>query len=1061
MWIVRIALDRPYTFIVLALLILILSPVVILSTPTDIFPNVNIPVIAVAWQYTGLNPEELEGRLTSVYERVLTTTVDNIEHIESTTVNGQAIVKIFLQPGVSLDTANAQVTAISQAVLRQLPPGTLPPLIINYSASSVPILQLGLSGQGLSEQQLNDMGQNFVRPQLVTVPGAVIPWPYGGKQRQVMVDLEPNLLQSKGLSPQDVLSALTDQNLVLPGGTAKIGEFEDDVRLNASPRTVAELNDLPIKQLGNATVYLRDIANIRDGFAPQTNIVRQDGHRGVLLSILKAGTASTISVVQGVRDLLPRVAQTLPPQLKIQALADQSVFVKAAVQGVVREALIAACLTALMILLFLGSWRSTLIIAVSIPLSILTSVLLLSALGQTINIMTLGGLALAVGILVDDATVEVENINRNRELEPDKSLKEVILDSASQIAVPALVSTLCICIVFLPMFFLTGVSKFLFVPLAEAVAFAMLASYFFSRTIVPTMAMYLLNVNEHEPGDKPGLLRRFQQGFEKRFERLRLGYQLFLTTAVHRRAIFIPAFLGLCLIVFLLVPWLGQNFFPASDNGQLLLHMRVKTGTRIEETAQQVDLVEASIRRQVPSQEIDNILDNIGLPYSTINYMHSTSGLIGAGDADILVSLKEKHHPTADYMRDLRRTLPREFPGTTFYFLPADMVTQVLNFGLPAPIDIRIEGNEIEGNRQVAEKMLADLRNVPGLTDLRIQQPFDYPTYDINVDRTKAAQGGLTERSVATSLLNSLSGSFQITPMFFLNWKNGVNYNLVAQTPQYRVESLQDLQNTPITASSTSRPGILADVASINRSTEMEAVSHYNIRRIVEIYGAVQDRDLGSAGRDVNRIIDANRKSLPRGSFVTMRGQIQTMRSSYIGLLGGLVFSIILVYFLIVVNFQSWLDPFIIITALPAALAGIVLFLFVTHTTLSVPALMGAIMCMGVATSNSILVVAFANERLLHHGDPIEAAIEAGFTRFRPVLMTALAMIIGMIPMALGLGDGGEQNAPLGRAVIGGLLCATVATLVFVPTVFSLLHKKRSGADPSVPVATEGQPIHA
>jgi multidrug efflux pump subunit AcrB len=1061
MWIVRIALDRPYTFIVLALLILILSPVVILSTPTDIFPNVNIPVIAVAWQYTGLNPEELEGRLTSVYERVLTTTVDNIEHIESTTVNGQAIVKIFLQPGVSLDTANAQVTAISQAVLRQLPPGTLPPLIINYSASSVPILQLGLSGQGLSEQQLNDMGQNFVRPQLVTVPGAVIPWPYGGKQRQVMVDLEPNLLQSKGLSPQDVLSALTDQNLVLPGGTAKIGEFEDDVRLNASPRTVAELNDLPIKQLGNATVYLRDIANIRDGFAPQTNIVRQDGHRGVLLSILKAGTASTISVVQGVRDLLPRVAQTLPPQLKIQALADQSVFVKAAVQGVVREALIAACLTALMILLFLGSWRSTLIIAVSIPLSILTSVLLLSALGQTINIMTLGGLALAVGILVDDATVEVENINRNRELEPDKSLKEVILDSASQIAVPALVSTLCICIVFLPMFFLTGVSKFLFVPLAEAVAFAMLASYFFSRTIVPTMAMYLLNVNEHEPGDKPGLLRRFQQGFEKRFERLRLGYQLFLTTAVHRRAIFIPAFLGLCLIVFLLVPWLGQNFFPASDNGQLLLHMRVKTGTRIEETAQQVDLVEASIRRQVPSQEIDNILDNIGLPYSTINYMHSTSGLIGAGDADILVSLKEKHHPTADYMRDLRRTLPREFPGTTFYFLPADMVTQVLNFGLPAPIDIQIEGNEIEGNRQVAEKMLADLRNVPGLTDLRIQQPFDYPTYDINVDRTKAAQGGLTERSVATSLLNSLSGSFQITPMFFLNWKNGVNYNLVAQTPQYRVESLQDLQNTPITASSTSRPGILADVASINRSTEMEAVSHYNIRRIVEIYGAVQDRDLGSAGRDVNRIIDANRKSLPRGSFVTMRGQIQTMRSSYIGLLGGLVFSIILVYFLIVVNFQSWLDPFIIITALPAALAGIVLFLFVTHTTLSVPALMGAIMCMGVATSNSILVVAFANERLLHHGDPIEAAIEAGFTRFRPVLMTALAMIIGMIPMALGLGDGGEQNAPLGRAVIGGLLCATVATLVFVPTVFSLLHKKRSGADPSVPVATEGQPIHA
>jgi CzcA family heavy metal efflux pump len=1061
MWIVRVALDRPYTFIVLALLILILSPVVIFRTPTDIFPNINIPVIAVAWQYTGLNPEELEGRLTSVYERVLTTTVDNIEHVESTTVNGQAIVKIFLQPNASLDTANAQVTAISQAVLRQLPPGTLPPLIINYSASSVPILQLGLSGQGLSEQQLNDMGQNFVRPQLVTVPGAVIPWPYGGKQRQVMIDLDPNLLQSKGLSPQDVLNALTDQNLVLPGGTAKIGEFEDDVRLNASPRTVAELNDLPIKQVGRTTVYLRDVANIRDGFAPQTNIVRQDGHRGVLLSIMKAGTASTISVVQGIRGLLPRVAQTLPPQLKIQALADQSIFVKSAVNGVIREALIAACLTALMILIFLGSWRSTLIIAVSIPLSILTSIILLSLLGQTINIMTLGGLALAVGILVDDATVEVENINRNREREPDKSLREVILDSASQIAVPALVSTLCICIVFLPMFFLAGVSKYLFVPLAEAVAFAMLASYFFSRTIVPTMAMYLLKEDQHGNA-KPGFFARAQQRFERLFERLRLSYQLLLTTAVHRRGIFIPAFLIVCLAVSLLFPWLGQNFFPDSDNGQFILHMRVKSGTRIEETARLADLVQASIRQRIPAQEMDNVLDNIGLPYSTINYMHSTSGLIGAGDADIMVSLKEKHHPTAGYVRELRRTLPREFPGTTFYFLPADMVTQVLNFGLPAPIDIQIEGNDIDGNRQVAEKMLAQLRQVPGLTDLRIQQPFDYPTYDINVDRTKAAQGGLTERNVATSVLNSLSGSFQITPMFFLNWKNGVNYNLVAQSPQYRIGSLQDLQNTPITAPSTSRPGILADVASIQRGSEMEAVSHYNIRRIVEIYGAVQDRDLGSAGRDINRIVDANRKSLPRGSFVTIRGQIQTMRSSYIGLLGGLLFAIVLVYFLIVVNFQSWLDPFIIITALPAALAGIVLFLFVTHTTLSVPALMGAIMCMGVATSNSILVVAFAKERLLHHGDPIGAAIEAGFTRFRPVLMTALAMIIGMVPMALGLGDGGEQNAPLGRAVIGGLLCATVATLVFVPAVFSLLHKKRSETDTNtVETEREGEPTHA
>jgi CzcA family heavy metal efflux pump len=1058
MWIVRIALDRPYTFVVLALLILILSPVVLLRTPVDIFPNINIPVIAVAWQYTGLNPEELEGRLTSVYERILTTTVDNIEHIESTTVNGQAVVKIFLQPGTSLDTANAQVTAVSQTILRQLPPGALPPLIINYSASSVPILQLALSGKGLSEQQLNDMGQNFIRPQLVPVPGAVVPYPYGGKQRQVMIDLNTDLLQAKGLSPQDVLNALTNQNLVLPGGTAKIDEFEYDVRVNASPRTVAELNTLPIKQVGNSTVYVQDVANVRDGFAPQTNIVRQDGHRGVLLSILKAGTASTISVVQGTRDLLPRIAQTLPPELKIQPLADQSIFVKAAVSGVIREALIAACLTACMILLFLGSWRSTLIIAVSIPLSILTSIIILSALGQTINIMTLGGFALAVGILVDDATVEIENIERN--LAQGKEIKRAILDGASQIAVPAFVSTLCICIVFLPMFFLAGVSKFLFVPLAEAVVFAMLASYFFSRTIVPTMALYLLKSGEHHPG-RGNAFSRFQAGFEKGFQRLRLSYQLLLTTAVHRRTVFIPAFLLVCLSAFLLVPWLGQNFFPASDNGQFILHIRAKSGTRIEETARICDLIEAYIRQQIPSTEVDNVLDNIGLPYSSINYMHSTSGLLGAADADIMVSLKEKHHPTPDYVRDLRKTLPRNFPGITFYFLPADMVTQVLNFGLPAPIDIQIDGADIDGNRQVAERTLAELRRVPGLTDLRIQQPFDYPTYDINVDRTKAAQGGLNERSVVSSVLNSLSGSFQITPMFFLNWKNGVSYNLVAQTPQYKVQSLQDLANTPITAPDTSRTGILADVASVTRSSEMEAISHYNIRRIVEIYGAVQDRDLGSASRDIDRIVEANRKSLPRGSFVTIRGQIETMRSSYVGLLAGLGFSIVLVYLLIVVNFQSWLDPFIIIMALPAALAGIVLFLFITHTTLSVPALMGAIMCMGVATANSILVVSFAKDQLLHHGDPIEAAIEAGYTRFRPVIMTALAMIIGMIPMALGLGDGGEQNAPLGRAVIGGLLCATVATLVFVPSVFSLLHRRHVENDPSVSTEEEGLPIHA
>jgi CzcA family heavy metal efflux pump len=1057
MWIVRVALDRPYTFIVLAVVIMVLSPVMIVRTPTDIFPNINIPVIAVGWQYAGLNPEEVEGRLTSVYERVLTTLVDNIEHIESTTVNGQAIVKIFLQSGASLDTANAQVTAASQSILRQLPPGTLPPIVINFSASSVPILQLGLSGPGLSEQQLNDLGQNFLRPQLVTIPGAVIPFLYGGKQRQVMIDLNPGRIQSKGLSPQDVLSAVQLQNVILPSGTAKIGPFEYDVRVNSSPRTVPELNDLPVKVVGSSTIYLRDVANVRDGFAPQTNIVRQDGHRGALVSVLKAGNASTLDVVKGIRALLPRVAQTLPPELKIQPLADQSIFVRGSINGVVREAVIAACLTGLMILLFLGSWRSTLIIAISIPLSILTSVTILSFLGETLNIMTLGGLALAVGILVDDATVTIENIERH--LEEGQSQHNAILDGAAQIALPALVSTLCICIVFLPMFFLSGVPRYLFVPLAEAVVFAMLASYVLSRTLVPTLAMYLLRAKDHGTRHSRNPLVRFQQAFERRFEGLRTAYHTLLTTLVHRRFVFVPSFLLVCFAVFLLLPWLGQEFFPNTDNGQFILHLRAKTGTRIEETAKLCDLVEGSIRREIPEHEVDNILDNIGLPYSTINFIHSVSGLIGAGDADILVSLKQDHRPTTDYIQQLRTVLPREYPGTTFYFVPSDIVTQVLNFGLPAPIDIQIEGANVGANREVANRILRDMRRVPGITDARIQQAFDYPEFDVAVDRTKAAQGGYTERDVANSMLNSLSGSFQISPMFFLNWNNGVSYNLVTQTPQYAVQSLQDLQNTPIDTGTGIHPEILADLASVKRSNEMQVITHYNIRRVIDIYAAVQGRDLGAVGRETSRIVDANRKLLPKGSFITIRGQLQTMRSSYSGLLGGLAFSVVLVYLLIVVNFQSWLDPFIIITALPAALAGIVVFLFITYTTLSVPALMGAIMCMGVGTANSILVVSFAKERLLHHGDPIEAAIEAGFTRFRPVLMTALAMIIGMIPMALGLGEGGEQNAPLGRAVIGGLLCATVATLIFVPSIFSLLHRRRDLTEGLDSSAGERRPV--
>jgi multidrug efflux pump subunit AcrB len=1040
MWIVKLALNRPYTFIVLSLVILMLAPAMILHTPTDIFPNIDIPVISVAWTYTGLNPEDLEARLTTPYEKVLTTLVDNIQHIESTTYNGTTVVKIFLQPGTSLDTANAQVVASSQFVLRFLPPATQPPEIINFSASSVPILQIGLSGKGMSEQQLNDLGVNFVRTQLITVPGAVVPLPYGGKQRQVMVNMDQNLMQSKGVSPTDVLNAVNAQNLILPSGTAKVAESELDVRMNVTPRTVEELGNIPIKQVGATTIYLREVARVSDGFAVQTNVVRQDGHRGVLLSILKSGSASTLDVVSGVRKLLPRVASTVPPELKITPIADQSVFVREAITGVVREAIIAGALTGLMILLFIGSWRSTVIIAISIPLSILTSIMVLSLLHETINIMTLGGLALAVGILVDDATVEIENVNRILEEGHEVDIKQAILDGAQQIATPALVATLCICIVFMPLFLLGGVARYLFVPLAEAVVFAMLASYFFSRTLVPTLAMYMLRLNEGQ-GDSRNPFVKFQKGFERGFEKIRSAYHRFLIQFVTHRNILIPVFLGVCLCTFLLVPWLGQDFFPETDSGQFSLHIRAKTGMRIEDTARLSDLVESSIRKEIPAAEIDNILDNIGLPYSPLNTMHATSGVLGANDVDVLVSLRKDHHPTANYVRDLRRNLPREFPGTTFYFVPADIVTQILNFGLPSPLDVQVEGNNVQGNHQIAEQIMADLRKVPGLTDLHIQQPLDYPTLDVAVDRTKALQAGYTEHDVATSVLNTLSGSFQVTPLFFVNWANGVNYNLVAQTPQYRIQSVKDIQNIPITGGAKNNPEILADVASMQRSHEMAIVSHYNIRRVIDIYGAPQDRDLGSVNRDVERIVDAHRKSLPRGTFITVRGQVDTMHNSYLGLITGLGFAIILVYMLIVVNFQSWLDPFIIITALPAAMAGIVLMLFFTHTRLSVPALMGALMCVGVATANSILVVSFAKERLEVHGDSSKAAIEAGNTRFRPVIMTALAMIIGMVPMALGLGDGGEQNAPLGRAVIGGLMFATIATLVFVPSVFSFLHR--------------------
>jgi CzcA family heavy metal efflux pump len=1038
MWIVRLALNRPYTFIVLALLILLAAPVVILRTPTDIFPSIDIPVVSCAWSYTGLSPQELEGRLTTPYEKALTTLVDNVQHTESTTVDGVAIFKVYLQPGSSLATANAQVSAVSEFMLKSLPPGVLPPEIIDFSASSVPVLQLGLSGKGLSEQQLNDYGLNFIRQQLITIPGAVIPNVYGGKQRSMMIYLDPKRMQAEGVSPTDILNALATQNVVEPGGTAKIGSLEYDVQLNSAPRTLQGLADLPIKEVNGATIYIRDVASVADGNIPQTNIVRQNGHRGVLISVLKSGTASTLSVVKNVLGLLPRIELTLPPQLKITPIGDQSLFVRASIDGVIREAVIAACLTGLMILLFLGSWRSTLIIAVSIPLSILASIMILSMLGQTINIMTLGGLALAVGILVDDATVEIENTNRY--LEEGHELREAILEGAAQIAVPALVATLCICIVFIPMFFLSGVSRYLFVPLAEAVVFAMLASYFFSRTLVPTMAMYLLRPVDHYAPVSMNPFARFQRWFESGFERVRNAYEGLLAHLVSARKMFVPVFLLGCAVLLLLIPVLGQNFFPASDNGSFILHVRAKTGTRIEETARLCDLVEHSIRETVPQNQMDNILDNIGLPYSPLNFQHATSGLFGASDADIIVSLKPNHIPTADYVRTLREKLPRQFPGMTFYFLPADIVSQILNFGLPAPIDIQIEGTDDAGNRKVAARMIDQLRKVPGLVDLRLEQPNDYPVLNVKVNRTKAAESGYTERDVGSSLLNVLSGSSQLSPQFFLDYKNGVNYSIVAETPQYKIQSLQNLENIPITSPAAKSPEILADVATISRSSEPPIIMHYNTRKVLDVYANVQDRDLGSVAKDVEKIVEANRPLLSRGNFVRVRGQVETMRSSYTSLFYGLLFSIVLVYLLIVVNFQSWLDPFIIITALPAALAGIVLFLFVTRTTLSVPALMGAIMCMGVATANSILVVSFAKDQLNKHGNPLNAAIEAGATRFRPVCMTALAMIIGMVPMAMGLGEGGAQNAPLGRAVIGGLLLATVATLIFVPAVFALLH---------------------
>ena len=1041
---VRIALDRPYTFVVLALLILIVGPLSALRTPTDIFPDIRIPVIAAAFQYTGLPPDQMAGRITTLYERVLTTTVNDIEHIEATSYQGFGIVKIFFQPGVDVATANAQVTAVSQTVLKQMPAGTTPPLILNYNASTVPILQLALSGEGLSEQNLADIGLNTVRTRLVTVPGAAIPYPFGGKSRQVQIDIDPNALAARGLSGQDVANALAAQNLITPVGTQKIGEFEYTVQLNNAPSAISDLGDLPIKVVNGATVYIRDVANVRDGNAPQTNIVHVGGARSVLMSILKNGATSTLDIVSGIKAKLAEIKPSLPDNLKITPINDQSLFVRAAIKGVAFEGIIAAALTSIMILLFLGSWRSTVIIAISIPLSIMGAIALLSLFGETLNIMTLGGLALAVGILVDDATVTIENINWH--LEQGKEVRTAILDGAAQIVTPAFVSLLCICIVFVPMFFLEGVARFLFVPMAEAVMFAMVCSFILSRTLVPTMANYLLH-KEAERGhdEKPtsrNPLVNFQRAFERNFLRFRDAYHQVLTLAVADRRVFVACFLAFVFGSFALVPFLGRNFFPSVDGGQILMHVRTQIGTRVEEAANQFAGVQKVVREIIPPQEIEAMVDNIGLSISSINLTYNNTGVVGEQDGDIQIALKEGHAPTADYVKKLREVLPKRFPGVTFSFPPADIVSQILNFGSPAPVDIQVRGANLDAGFDYANNILPKIRAIAGVADARIQQSRQAPVFNVDVDRTRAQEVGVTTRDVTNSMVVNLAGSSQVAPTYWLNPQNGVSYPIVMQTPQYRLDSLTALANMPINGSSgAASQQVLGGIANFTRTNGNAIVSQYDIQSMVEIHATSQDRDLGAVAADIRKVLADTAKDVPKGSTVALLGQVRTMETSFSGLLFGLLGAIVLIYLLIVVNFQSWADPFVIITALPAALAGIVWMLFATYTPLSVPALTGAIMCMGVATANSVLVIAFARERLDEIGDASKAAIEAGFVRFRPVLMTALAMIIGMMPMALGLGEGGEQNAPLGRAVIGGLIFATVATLVFVPVVFSIVHR--------------------
>ncbi len=1049
MWIVKLALRRPYTFIMLAVLIVFMGVYSILKMPTDIFPNIKIPIAAVIWRYTGLLPEEIADRIVLFSERTAQTVVNDVEHTESQSVNGTAVVKYFFQPNADKDLSMAQIIAVSQTQLQTAPPGTNPPFVLSYNASSVPILQLALSSETIPEQEIFDLGNNILRTQLATVAGASIPYPYGGKQREVQVDLDPRLLRARGLAASDVVNAISQQNLILPAGTEKIDTREYFVKLNASPTKIEELNDLPVKSIDGGVLYVRDVAHVRDGYPPQTNIARVDGKRAIVMNVLKTGTASTLDIIAGINSKLPLARAAMPKDLKLVALSDQSVFVRAAISGVIREGIIAASLTGLLILLFLGSWRSTLIITISIPLSVLTSVACLAALGETINIMTLGGLALSVGILVDDATVTIENINYH--LEQGSDVEQAILEGAHQIALPALVSTLSICIVFVPMFQLAGIAKYLFIPLAEAVVFAMLASYILSRTLIPTLAKYWLKKKDEHHQKKSGLAR-FQERFEHGFERVRHRYHNLLSLAIDGGVLFAGVFLlamaAAALLAFPIgpLPGLGQDFFPSVDAGQLKLHLRAPTGTRIEETAILCDQVEKTIRETIKPGEITSIVDNLGLPYSGINLSYSTSAPVGPGDADIFINLAKKHSNLFAYQSELRAKLAASYPSTQFEFLPADIVSQILNFGLPSPLDVQVTGPNTAANRAFIEKLLPKFIGIAGAVDLHIQQPYDYPQINVDVDRSKATFLGLTQQNVASNLLISLSGSFQTTPSFWIDPQSGTQYNVVAQTPQYQLSSLNDLSNTPLSRTVGSVPAasgtsqVLANVSTIHRSVAPAVVSHYNAQVAFDIFGNVQGTDLGSVATQFNKIIEASRKDLPKGSTIHLKGQVETMTQSFNGLLLGLVGAIILVYMLIVVNFQSLLDPLIIITALPAALAGIVWMLFLTHTTVSVPALTGAIMCMGVATANSVLVISFAREQMNEGYTAREAALEAGFTRLRPVIMTATAMIIGMIPMALGLGESGEQNAPLGRAVIGGLVFATVATLFFVPSVFVIIH---------------------